>query len=299
MSLRALSWTEIQAEPAAPPPTLRAGIPKVGLTVVAGSPKVGKTLWAGQTALETSAKTLLVIEEGTMAGIGYRLRMQAAALGIVDPPIVVMHRQRVRLDTPASVKQLRDYVEIAKGRGLGLIVLDPLNRLHGVDENRPTEMTRVMDAMAGLAYDYSLAVLAIHHLAKPSAERRGDVWDRFRGASSIRSGTDANLVLDGTGDRIHLVGEFRDAEPLTEWLELDRDALIFRPADSPDGPATKVDVGRLRAFVEDRRMVVARQVCEEFGVSKHTAINALRGLGCDEFAGLRGAITFTLGATVQ
>ena len=89
-------------------------------------------------------------------------------------------------------------------------------------------MTPVMDAMAGIAYDLETAVLAIHHLAKPSAERRGDVWDRFRGASSIRSGTDANLALDGTGNRVKLVGEFRDSEPLLEHLELDRKSLLFQ-----------------------------------------------------------------------
>jgi len=81
-------------------------------------------------------------------------------------------------------------------------VIDPLNRTHAVDENRPTEMTRVMDGVADLAYGLGIAVLAIHHLGKPSAERRGDPWDRFRGASSIRSGSDANLMLDPSGDRI-------------------------------------------------------------------------------------------------
>lgn len=290
----AISWDQLMAEPEDPPPTIRPGVPEIGVTVVAGSPKVGKTLWAGQVALESGKRSLLVIEEGSRQAIAWRLRRQAAALGIDSPNLSFMHRRRIRLDNKTSMALLRNEVRLTRPE---LVVLDPLNRLHGADENRPSQMTPVMDALAELAYDIGCAVLAIHHLAKPSAERRGDIWDRFRGAGSIRSGTDANLVLDGTGGRVKLVGEFRDAEPLTEYLELDRDTLLFRQAEPPDAPA-KVDAIALRAFVEERSQVVARQVMEHFKVQKATALIALRALGCDEYVGVRGAITFSLG-TVQ
>lgn len=198
--------------------------------------------------------------------------------------------QRIRLDERDSLTRVRDYID---AQPPALIVCDPLNRLHGADENRPSEMTRVMDGLAEIAYGIGCAVLAIHHLAKPSAERRGDPWERFRGASSIRSGTDANLILDGMGDRLHLIGEFRDAEPLSEWLELDRDTLTFQSADPPEAPA-KVDPIALRSFVEERGQVFGRQVAERFSVSQNTAKAALRALGCDEFSGPRGVLTFSL-----
>jgi hypothetical protein len=246
----------------------------------AGPPKVGKTLWIPQTALESGRPCLLVLREGSLAGIVYRLSRQADALGVTDPPILVMHRQRARLDARRS-DQLRAIVAAERP---ALVALDPLNRLPWADENRPSQMTSVMDAMAGIAYDFGCAVLAVHRLAKPSAKRRGDIWDRYRGASSIRSGTDANLALDGSGDRVRLVGELRDAEPLSEWLELDREALLFRPADAPEAPS-KVDAIALRAFVEGRRQVTAQAVMDEFRVTKNTALRALRALGCDEDAG--------------
>lgn len=290
-----LSWLDLQAQPPDPPPQIVPGVPKVGVTVLAGSPKVGKSLRMSQWALETGLPALLVMEEGALAGIAYRMRRQADELGIVDPPISVMHRQRIRLDNPASVRKLREIVAEIRP---AFVALDPLNRLHGADENRPTQMTPVMDAMAGIAYDFDCAVLAVHHLAKPSAERRGDVWDRFRGAGSIRSGTDANLALDGTGDRLKLVGEFRDAEPLSMWLELDRESLTFNVAEAPDAPA-KVDPVELRAYVQERGTVTARQVCDHFAVARHTALKALRALGCDEFEGARRSLHFTLGASVQ
>jgi hypothetical protein len=290
-----LAWGDLMAEPPEPPPQLHPGIPKVGFTVLAGPPKVGKTLRASQVALETRQPALLVIEEGSLRGIAYRMSRQADELGISDPPIHVMHRQRVRLDNRQSVRQLRDLVDSLRP---SLVVLDPLNRLHGADENRPTQMTPVMDALSALAYDFDCAVLAIHHLAKPSAERRGDVWDRFRGAGAIRSATDANLAMDGSGERVRLVGEFRDTEPLSVWLELDREALLFNEVAPPEAPA-KVDPIELRAYVEERGQVTARQVEERFEVAKHTALKALRALGCDEYEGSRRQLMFTIGRTVQ
>ena len=289
---RTLSWGDLMAEPAEPTPVIRPGVPKTGVAVAAGAPKAGKTLWAGQLALESGLPTLLIIEEGSKEGLSYRLRTQAAALGITDPPIEMMYRQRIRLDDPGYVARLRARIDLD---GYQLVVVDPLNRTHSADENRPTEMTRVMDGLAEIAYEGGgRSVVAIHHLAKPSAERRGDPWDRFRGASSIRSGTDANLILDAVGDRMHLLGEFRDADPLSEWLELDRESLIFRPAEAPEAPS-KVDPLALRSFVEKRGQVSGRQVIDEFKVSRNTAFAALRALGCDEYAGPRGVLTFTLG----
>lgn len=288
--LRSLSWAEIMAEPAEPPPMLAAGIPMVGLTVLAGPPKVGKSLYASQTALELRCGVLYVAEEGSLGGIGWRLRHQAEALGITDEPaFVLLHRQRIRLDDRASVKALRARVEAFRP---ALVIIDPLNRAHGADENRPTQMTPVMDAMAAIAYDFGCAVVAIHHLAKPSAERRGDIWDRFRGASSIRSGTDANLILDGSGDRVRMYGEFRDAEPLSAYLELDRTSLTFHVVDAPKGTG-KVDPETLLEFVDELHNVTARSVMERFNVSKMTALAALEdATELDRFEGVRGVYTY-------
>ena len=286
-----LSWADLMAEPPEPPPVLADGIPKVGLTVLAGPPKVGKTLWASQTAL--ACRSTIVVEEGSLAGVAWRLRKQAAGLSIVDPTpdLVVVHRQRVRLDNRDSVAWLREHVE---ERRPDLLVLDPLNRLHGADENRPSQMTPVMDALAGIAYDFGIAVLCVHHLAKPSDERRGDIWDRFRGATSIRSGTDANLILDGSGERVRLVGEFRDAEPLSDYLELDRETLLFRSVDAPR-VAGKVDPDELRAYIVELTRVTVSEAAIRFGVTKPTARVALEGLpGIDWHDGPRGARFYTL-----
>ena len=108
--LTPLGWRELMANPPGPPPVLRPGLPEVGVTVLAGSPKVGKTLLACQWALEAGRPVLLVVEEGSLAGVAYRLSRQADDMGIVDPPVRVLHRQRIRLDNRLSVDRLRALV---------------------------------------------------------------------------------------------------------------------------------------------------------------------------------------------
>lgn len=319
--LRTMDLHELETAQPNPPPMLGI-IPLVGLTVLAGAPKVGKSLLASQMALcvgqtvdagetatdpamflghdltaalgDTIGTALLVMEEGSLAGISYRVRYQRGALGIEASSVNVAHRQRIRLDEKGSRIALREWVKEWRP---SLVVLDPLNRLHGADENRPTQMTPVMDTMAGIAYDYGCAVLAVHHLAKPSAERRGDIWDRFRGASSIRSGTDANLAMDGTGQRVELVGEYRDAEPLRTYMELDRESLTFRLADAPTLPG-KIDRDELDAFLAGKQQVTVREVAAKFAASKNTAQTALDSLGLDTYDGPRGT-RFYLTGTAQ
>jgi hypothetical protein len=307
-----MDLAELDAAQPDPPPML-GPIPQVGMTVVAGPPKIGKSLFASQMALCVGSvadadvsgpqflghalpqgTALLVMEEGSLAGISYRLRHQRAAAGIECARVHVAHRQRIRLDERASRLALREWVIEWKP---SLVVLDPLNRLHGADENRPTQMTPVMDAMAELAYENACAVVAIHHLAKPSAERRGDIWDRFRGASSIRSGTDANLAMDGAGGRVELVGEYRDAEPLHTFLELDRESLTFRLTEPPALPG-KIDRDELDAFLKGKPQVTVREVAVKFSASKNTAQTALDALGFDTYDGPRGT-RFYLTGTAQ
>lgn len=303
-NIHTVSFAELKTTHHEPPPRAAIGVAKVGVTVNAGAPKVGKTTFSTQMAVAIAAPSvdtflgepvahgpvLLIIEEGSLQGIAWRLQRQAEAYGVDDVELEVAHRQRYRLDDRGHVRRIRDHV---RGLRPAMVILDPLNRLHSQDENRPTAMTPVMDALADISAEASCAVVAIHHLGKPSMDRGSSVWDRFRGASSIRSATDGNLALDSVRDGIRLRGEFRDAEPLDLWLAFDRERLVFERAERPDAP-TKVDQIALRAFVEERGQVVAKQVAEQFGIALNTAKNALRDLGCDEFPGARGVLTFSL-----
>lgn len=286
-ALHLLSLVELlAATDERPADFLAFGIPKVGVTVQAGPPKVGKSLLAGQLALAVASGlpeclgqrvgtggVVYVIEEGSQQGLAWRVRRQMAGLGLDRAAVRFAYRQRVRLDERASVAALRGLVTAMRP---ALIVMDPLNRLHGRDENRPSDMTPVMDAAAAIAYDLACAVLIVHHVAKPSQERGGGrTADLIRGAGAIRAASDANLVLrprgSDTSGLVHVVGEFRDSDPLDVTLELDRESLLFRLADEPHA-SRAISEEELVSFVEEAGRVTAAQVAARFGVrSKKTA----------------------------
>jgi hypothetical protein len=196
----------------------------------------------------------------------------------------------VRLDNPDSVKGLR-----ARVRDIApvLVVLDPLNRLHGLDENRPSEMSRVMSAAVQIVQEAHCAVVVLHHLTKPNAEHRGRLVDRIRGAGSIVGATDANLVMEPQGaGRVRLEGEFRDAEPITLFLELDPERLLFSRTLAERAPG-KVPVADLLTFLDERTRVTARDVMDRFGCGKVTALAALEDTpGLDRTTGSRGQLHY-------
>ncbi len=285
--LDTVSLADLMAEPDTEPPWAVDGIvPQVGVTVLAGPPKVGKTLLVQSMALAAADRArphevlgrdvrrgpvLYVLEEGSRAGLRYRVHRQASALGITDAAVAFAYRQHVRLDDRNSLARLRGEVQALRPV---LVVVDPLNRVHSRNEDKATEMTPVMDALAGVAYDFRTAVVAIHHVGKPSESRTGQ--DRLRGSGAIRSGTDANLILDGSGI-LRLEGEYRDAERLSMSLRLDPDTLLLEQSDAPERGG-KIAPADLLAFITERGQVNARAVMEQWTVTRNTAKAALDGL---------------------
>jgi hypothetical protein len=306
--LAGISTAELLAEPDEPVPFHTPDlIPAEGLVVVAAPPKVGKTILMSQLALVTGCddgpprplflgravqpgRALYVLEEGSRESLRYRVRRQMDGLSIDHSSVTWVLQAHLRLDHAPSVKDLRAMVaDVAPA----LVVLDPLNRLHGLDENRPSEMARVMGQAVGIVQEAHCAVVVLHHLTKPNAEHRGRLVDRIRGAGSIVGATDANLVLEPQGGgRVRLEGEFRDAEPITLYLELDPERLLFSRIE-PERAAGKVPEEALLAFVDERTRVTARDVMDRFGCSKVTALAALDGSSAlDRTAGARGQLHY-------
>ncbi len=303
-----ISTAELLAEPDESIPFHAADlIPAEGLVVVAAAPKIGKTILMSQLALVTGCedgpprpqflgrdvvpgRVLYVLEEGSRASLRYRVRRQMEGLAIARSAVTWALQAHVRLDNPQSVKDLRARVaDVAPV----LVVLDPLNRLHGLDENRPSEMSRVMGAAVAIVQEARCAVVVLHHLTKPNFEHRGRLVDRIRGAGSIVGATDANLVMEPLGGgRVRLEGEFRDAEPITMFLELDPERLLFSRT-LPERASGKVPADALLAFVEERTRVTARDVMDRFECSKVTALAALDETpDLDRTTGSRGQLHY-------
>ena len=73
-----------------------------------------------------------------------------------------------------------------------LLVLDPLIRLHNVDENSATEIAKVLSFLRNLQRKHSVAVILVHHARKNAS---GDPGLGLRGSTEIRAWADSILYL--------------------------------------------------------------------------------------------------------
>jgi hypothetical protein len=190
--------------------------------------------------------TLCVLEEGTPAGVAERCRRIVARRGLTADVHLVL-RAGIRIEEPRRWRALREEV---KRIAPVLVVLDPLVRLHGADENVAHEMGRVMAALQALT-NAGAAVLVVHHTTKRATEF-GSVGGAARGSGAIISSTDGNLILTREGDHLRLDTEMRDAEGEIIALAFDGPTAAFsvRRAAAP-----APDVARYPGGIDPREVV--------------------------------------------
>lgn len=83
------------------------------------------------------------------------------------------------------IDQLRERLSSPE---IGLLILDPLVKLHSVDESDNVDMDFVMEILTDLAYDTNTSILVLHHTSKGGNQRQEDRvgnMDITRGASAI------------------------------------------------------------------------------------------------------------------
>ncbi len=91
-----------------------------------------------------------------------------------------------------------------------LLLLDPLVRLHGIDENNAGEVAGLLAYFRSLQRRFDLSVLLVHHTRKNAA---GGVaaGQGLRGSSDIHAFGDSNLYLRRTKEHLVLFSEHRAA----------------------------------------------------------------------------------------
>jgi hypothetical protein len=271
-------------------------IPAGGLVMLAGPQKTGKTTFAMDLAVAVTAgqpvlgrpvlagPTLYVLEEGTPAGVAERYRRIVARRG-TPPDAHLVLRAGIRLDDARRWRALREETERIRPV---LVVLDPLVKLHGADENVAGQMARVMAALQALTRT-GAAVLAVHHTVKHAAEA-GSIGNAARGSGAIISATDGNLVLSREGDHLRLETEMRDAESETLRFDFDGATASFslRTATAPAPAAARypggvdpdavVALAAAAVAVDPAGGLTATELAANRGISDETARQALAAL---------------------
>jgi hypothetical protein len=128
------------------------------------------------------------------------LDLGEVAIHVITVPVLRLDRGLDRTRLLETTKRLRPR----------LLLLDPLVRLHGIDENHAGEVAELLGYFRSLQRQLDLSVLLVHHTRKNAA---GGVaaGQGLRGSSDIHAFGDSNLYLRRTREHLVLSSEHRAA----------------------------------------------------------------------------------------
>lgn len=191
--------------------------------VIGGAPKCSKT-WLGlDLALSVATGTaclgryavprpgpvLVYLAEDALAVVRERVEGMARHRGLelTGVEIHVITVPSLRLDREPHRNRL---LETARRLRPRLLLLDPLVRLHGVDENNAGEVAELLAYFRLLQRRLDLSVILVHHTRKNAA---GGVaaGQGLRGSSDLHAFGDSNLYLHRVRERLVLLSEHRAA----------------------------------------------------------------------------------------
>ncbi|MBM4072094.1 MAG: AAA family ATPase [Planctomycetes bacterium] len=148
------------------------------------------------------AEDALPIVRERVAGMAQHRGLQLAAVDIqvITAPTLQLDREphRSRLFETARRLQPR------------LLVLDPLVRLHAIDENHAGDVAALLAYFRSLQRQLDLAVILVHHTRKNAAPGVA-AGQGLRGSGDLHAFGDSNLYLRRTREHLVLSSEHRAA----------------------------------------------------------------------------------------
>ena len=191
--------------------------------VIGGAPKCSKT-WLGldlalsvatgtaclgKYAVPQAGPVLVYLAEDALPVVRERVQGMARhrGLDLAGVEIHVITAATLRLDRGPHREQLLDTAKRIQPR---LLLLDPLVRLHGIDENHATEVAGLLAYFRSLQRRLDLSVVLVHHTRKnaPGGVAAGQ---GLRGSSDLHAFGDSNLYLRRSKERLVLSSEHRAA----------------------------------------------------------------------------------------
>ena len=151
----------------------------------------------------------------------------------------------------------------ATSLGTGLVIIDTLrSSMSGhVDESDNAGMAAILNPLANFAHDKNVSILINHHTTKGATD---DIFNSFRGASSIRGAYDLGAILERKNKELEATLKFESRD-----AEIDDMTIVFEPA---TGWRYEGDIKRIDEITAGRKVVKA---LSDMGGGKYS---------CDEIA---------------
>jgi hypothetical protein len=175
----------------------------MALSVATGTACLGKYAVprAGPVLVYLAEDALSIVRERVAGMARHRgLELARVEIHVITAPTLQLDRDPHRLRLLATAKQLRPR----------MLLLDPLVRLHGVDENHATEMAALLAYFRSLQRQLDLSVVLVHHTRKNAAGGFA-AGQSLRGSSDLHAFGDSNLYLRRARQHLVLLSEHRAA----------------------------------------------------------------------------------------
>jgi hypothetical protein len=223
--------------------------------IIGGSPKSGKTWLAlemavsvasGSACLQTFAvhspgPVLLYAAEDSAAAIRMRLDTlaQLHKISLAQLEVNIITVDSLRLDRPDHQNRLEATLFLYKP---ALLVLDPLVRVHAIDENVAGQVAALLGYLRSLQRKTGAAVVLVHHVRK-NVSPAGSAGYSLRGSGDLYAWLDSFLYLRLHQGQRTLSAEHRSApafDPIAlELVESDPTGpylKIISPENTPSKP---------------------------------------------------------------
>jgi hypothetical protein len=196
------------------------------------------TPFLGHFAVRDPGPTLVYLAEDALPQVRARIAgiCLHRDLDLAQLDMHVITAPAVRLDQAADQKRLAATLEALRPK---LLLLDPLVRLHRLDENSSADISALLGYLRELQRSYDVAIVVVHHMRKAI---RAHLGQALRGSGDLYAWTDhaAYLTRSGPGgERLRLTLEHRAAPAL--------DPIELRLLSRDDGSATHLEVASLSA----------------------------------------------------
>jgi AAA domain len=175
----------------------------MALSVATGTACLGKYAVPepGPVLIYLAEDALLVVRERIEGMARHRgLDLGQVEIDVITAPVLRLDRDRDRTRLLETTRRLRPR----------LLVLDPLVRLHGIDENNAGEVAELLAYFRSLQRQFDLSVLLVHHTRKNAAGGTS-AGQGLRGSGDIHAFGDSNLYLRRTREHLVLSSEHRAA----------------------------------------------------------------------------------------
>lgn len=220
---------------------------------IGGQPKCGKTWLAldlavsvasgthclGRFPVEQPGTALAYLAEDSLPHVRQRLAGLCAqrSLPLASLDLHLIDAPSLRLDDSEDQSRLLQAITRIKPR---LLVLDPLVRLHSLDENSAADVSSLLGWLRALSRTHQLAIVVVHHMSKKSRRQLGQA---LRGSSDLHAWADSSAYLTRQQDKLLLTLEHRSSParhplPLQLALGPDGNTPHLEPVLAPASPAT-------------------------------------------------------------